>query len=102
MNISILFGIILLFLGAAGVWSSRIRFPNAPFFFPKGTVLDYTRIGYFLGLSGGFLIFWGVFGKIRNFSIRIILKLILIVITFWIGYKFYQTNVWDWHRFLKF
>jgi len=102
MNISIMVGIIALLLGATGVWSSRIKFPNAPHFFPQDTVLNYTRIGYFLGLFGAFLIFWGIFGKIRNFTIRLVLKLILSIATLWIGYQFYQTNVWDWHRFLKF
>ena len=102
MNTAIVIGIISLLLGTAGVWSSKIRFPNAPKFFPQGTVLNYTRIGYFLGLAGVFLIFWGIFGKIRNFTVRVILKLALSVITFWIGYQFYQTNTWDWHRFLKF
>ena len=102
MNTSMFIGVISLLLGAAGVWAARIKFPKAPFYFPEGTVLNYLRISYFLSLTGGFLILWGIFSKIPNFSVRIVLKIILVAVTLWIGWQFFQTNVWDWHRLWKF
>ncbi len=102
MNFPMFIGLILLLLGGAGVWASRIKFPHAPYYFPEGTVLKYERAGYFLGLLGVFLIGWGIFSKINNFTVRIILKILLVIIVFWIGYQFYRTNIWDWHRFVKF
>jgi hypothetical protein len=102
MNTSMFIGAISLLLGAAGVWASRIKLPKAPYYFPEGTVLNYLRVSYFLGLAGGFLIFWGIFSKISNFSVRLVLKIMLVFVVLWIGWRFYETNVWDWQRFWQF
>ncbi len=101
MNTSFFLGVILLLLGATGVWASRIKFPNAPFFFQEGNVFNFTRVSYFLGLLGAFLIFWGIFAKIKNYTLSLILRLFVLILAVWIGYKFYQTNVWDWRLFFN-